>query len=270
MIEPKMEETTRVDPAVASFEKHAAEMAAGWSPEVRAYAVSLVAEIDFARRLRDFREAFHLSQRRMAEITGEDQGDISRLERRELNPSAERMNRILARLRAVIDEVTREAIPAPTPAVNGALTTARDAAAYLCAIYDERDTEFTMLKLQKLLYYGQGICLAVLGRPLFGEQIKAWAYGPVVPEIRYVYTDEGLLPRPEDLDLLEVDPQVRAILDRVYSEYGGYAAWALAMKTHEERPWAETPQNSVIDRDRIGAFFSERLAQGTAPLTSVP
>ena len=90
MIEPKMEETTRVDPAVASFEKHAAEMAAGWSPEVRAYAVSLVAEIDFARRLRDFREAFHLSQRRMAEITGEDQGDISRLERRELNPSAER------------------------------------------------------------------------------------------------------------------------------------------------------------------------------------
>jgi len=259
MIDHKTEEVTHTDPAVTSFEKHAAEMVAGWSPEVRAFAASLVEEIDFARRLREFREAFHLTQRRVAEITGENQGDISRLENRDLNPSAERMNRILTRLRAYVDEATRETPPVHAPA----LTTARDAAAYLCAIYDERDTEFTMLKLQKLLYYGQGICLAVLGRPLFGEQIKAWKLGPVVPEIRYAYTDDGVLPRPEGLDLLEVDSQVRAVLDRAYSEYGGLAAWALAMKTHEERPWAETEPNGVIDQARIGAFFSERLAAGT-------
>lgn len=260
MIEQKTEEVTHADPAVASFEKHEAEMVAGWSPEVRALSAALVEEIDFARRLRSFREAFRLTQRRMAEITGEDQGDISRLESRDLNPSVERMNRILARLRAYVEESTRETTRAQAPA----LTTAQDASAYLCAIYDERDTEFTMLKLQKLLYYAQGICLAVLGRPLFGEQIKAWKLGPVVPEIRYVYPDDGLLPRPADLDLLEVNPQVRAVLDRAYSEYGGFAAWALAMKTHEERPWAETAPNGVIDQARIGAFFSERLAQGFA------
>lgn len=247
----------RADPA-ASFESRRATMRASWTPEVEAYAATLVADIDFARRLREFREAFGLTQRQIAAITGEDQGDVSRLERRELNPSAERMNRILGHLRAYAESVVPLA-PAPAPISHEAITTAGNAAAYLCAIYDD-DDDFTMLKLQKLLYYAQGYALALLRRPLFAERIKAWEHGPVVPQVRMAYKDfPGVLPRPDDLDLLAVDPAVRAILDRVYAEFGQYAAWALRNMTHDERPWTETTQSDEIDRQLMADFFAERL-----------
>ena len=250
--------------AATSFERRRAAMRASWSPEIRAYSASLVAEIDFARRLREFREAFQLSQRQIAEITGEDQGDISRLERRELNPSVDRINRILSRLRQYADEVV-----APLPAASEELstipvTTAQTAAAYLCAIYDDADVEFTPMKLQKLLYYAQGYALALLRRPLFGERIKAWEHGPVVPQVWKAHEDsEGLLPRPTDLDLLALDPQVRAILDRVYNDYGLFAAWALRNMTHEERPWVETPRNEPISPQLMAEFFAERIGSAT-------
>ena len=122
MTDIKTTTTARPDPA-ASFQRRRAEMRSSWTPEVQAYAATLVAEIDFARRLREFREAFGLSQRQIGEITGEDQGDISRLERRELNPSVERMNRILGRLRDYANSVVPVA-PAPEPVAREALTTA--------------------------------------------------------------------------------------------------------------------------------------------------
>jgi uncharacterized phage-associated protein len=258
MSEAKDNIIDRPDPA-ASFQRRRAAMRGSWTPEVQAYAATLVAEIDFARRLREFREAFALSQRQVADITGENQGDISRLERRDLNPSAERMNRILGRLRDFADSIAPVA-PAPAPISAEALTTAGSAAAYLCAIYDDDDSDFTMLKLQKLLYYAQGYALALLRRPLFSERIKAWEHGPVIPQVRMAYKDfAGVLPRPEGLDLLAVDPEVRAILDRVYAEFGQYAAWALRNMTHDERPWTETTQSDEIDRQLMADFFAERL-----------
>jgi len=151
----------RVDPA-ASHRDRSAAVRASWSPEVRVMAAELAADIDFARRLLDFREALGLTQRQVAEITGEDQGDISRLERRELNPSVDRMNRILTRLREYVGAV---GLPAVTPATepiavsDEPISTAEVAAAYLCAIRDDADRDFKILKLQKLLYYGQGYCL---------------------------------------------------------------------------------------------------------------
>jgi len=45
---------------------------------------------------------------------------------------------------------------------------------------DPGDT-ISNLKLQKLLYYAQGLHLAIYrGAPLFEEQLLAWNYGPVV------------------------------------------------------------------------------------------
>lgn len=43
--------------------------------------------------------------------------------------------------------------------------------------------KLTNLKLQKLLYYQQGFHLAVFGIPLFNEDVEAWMYGPVVPDV---------------------------------------------------------------------------------------
>lgn len=71
---------------------------AALSPETRAYAQQLAETIDYRVRLRSLRHALGLTQTRAAEIAGVDQADISKIERGEINPSLERMNRILERL----------------------------------------------------------------------------------------------------------------------------------------------------------------------------
>ena len=47
--------------------------------------------------------------------------------------------------------------------------------------------DVTNLKVQKLVYYAQGFYLALNGKPLFNNDIKAWAHGPVVPELYQEY-----------------------------------------------------------------------------------
>ena len=41
----------------------------------------------------------------------------------------------------------------------------------------------TQMKLHKLVYFAHGICLAVYNKPLIKDEIQAWQYGPVVPEL---------------------------------------------------------------------------------------
>jgi uncharacterized phage-associated protein len=47
---------------------------------------------------------------------------------------------------------------------------------------DDR-SNLTHLKLQKLLYFAQGLHLAYSGSPLFDDPIEAWRHGPVVRSI---------------------------------------------------------------------------------------
>lgn len=57
-------------------------------------------------------------------------------------------------------------------------TTAIEVARYFLALQDEDAGEgISNLKLQKLLYYAQGIYLAMEGKSLFPERIEAWTYG---------------------------------------------------------------------------------------------
>jgi uncharacterized phage-associated protein len=97
------------------------------------------------------------------------------------------------------------------------------------------------LKLQKLLYYAQGFHLALFGVPLFSDRIKAWRYGPVVPDVwhRYKEADWGPIEKPADFDFGRYDPQTRELLDEVNRVYGQFSAAKLRDMTHEEPPWRE-------------------------------
>ena len=124
----------------------------------------------------------------------------------------------------------------PTP------TTAHDVARYFLAMQDEDAGELiSNLKLQKLLYYAQGFHLALFGVPLFSDRIKAWRYGPVVPDVwhRYKEADWGPIEKPADFDLGRYDPQTRELLDEVNRVYGQFSAAKLRDMTHEEPPWRE-------------------------------
>ena len=49
--------------------------------------------------------------------------------------------------------------------------------------------EVTPLMLQKLLYFTQGVYLALYRKPIFVEDCRAWVHGPVYPEVYELFRD---------------------------------------------------------------------------------
>ena len=68
--------------------------------------------------------------------------------------------------------------------LTGTPHNAAEIADYFLSLQDEEAGDgISNLKLQKLLYYGQGCFIALCGpeNPLFHEKIYAWDLGPVIP-----------------------------------------------------------------------------------------
>lgn len=134
---------------------------------------------------------------------------------------------------------------------------AHDVARYFVSLVDEEAGDsISNLKLQKLLYYAQGFHLAVYGRPLFPEAIKAWMHGPVVPQVYHEYKDYGYGPIPvEPVNLEAFSPDVRELSDEVWAVYGQFTATKLESMTHNEPPWTNTPQSEAIPHAIMTEFF---------------
>jgi len=56
----------------------------------------------------------------------------------------------------------------------------------------EKIKALSPLKLQKMLYLMNGICLREKGRPLIREHAQAWKYGAVFPEAYHEYKEFGV------------------------------------------------------------------------------
>ncbi len=134
---------------------------------------------------------------------------------------------------------------------------------FLAQVDDESGDSISNLKLQKLLYYAQGFHLAAYDRPLFPERIEAWVHGPVVPEVYRQLKRFGANPvvLPQDVDFQAVfTPDVRELLDEVYSVYGQFSAASLRNMSHSEPPWKQTAQGGTISHDLMREFFKTRIA----------
>jgi uncharacterized phage-associated protein len=134
--------------------------------------------------------------------------------------------------------------------------TALDVAKYFLALQDDEEA-ISNLKLQKLIYYAQGFHLAVRGRALFDDDIRAWEHGPVVPSVWREYNGyRGKpIPRPVGFDPVTIDVDTRSLLDEVSSVYGQFSAWRLREMTHAEPPWKDSPSQAVISQAAMEAYF---------------
>lgn len=142
------------------------------------------------------------------------------------------------------------------------MLSAMDVARYFLAQCDREEGELiSNLKLQKLLYYAQGVHLAVHNEPLFPEAIEAWDHGPVVPSVYHVYKRhrDAAIPRPTDVDFGIYSEQARDTLDEVYNVFGQFSAWKLRRMTHDEPPWRDTPRGAVIGHDPLKNYFQTLL-----------
>lgn len=132
---------------------------------------------------------------------------------------------------------------------------------FLWRACQEESELISHLKLQKLLYYAQGYCLARLERPLFDAPIEAWDHGPVVADIYRQYKAYGkkALPCPQRFRESIYRDEERAIIDEVYTIYGSFSAWTLRNMTHEEPLWQQTPTGTVIGIAQLQAYFATKV-----------
>lgn len=115
----------------------------------------------------------------------------------------------------------------------------------------------TNLKLQKMLYFVQAICLIIFGKKAFSEKILAWSYGPVVNEVYQHYKQKHA----EEIESEGTVKNISSGLDRVIEEvvncYGSIDVNKLIGFTHEEEPWLNTEINKEIKTQLIKDYFSK-------------
>jgi uncharacterized phage-associated protein len=127
------------------------------------------------------------------------------------------------------------------------------------------------MQLQKLLYYVQSWHLAVTDEPLFPEHFKAWAQGPVVPQVWHTRQDSATR-RAVDQDTASVvlDELSSNLVDLVLASYGSMTGDELSALTHAENPWLEargdTPEgarsSTPLDEDAMATFYREHRRLG--------
>ena len=123
--------------------------------------------------------------------------------------------------------------------------------------YDIAPEYITNLKLQKLLYFVQAICLMIFGKKAFPEKILAWSYGPVVNDVYQQYKQNHASGINSELNVKNVSSGLYKIINEVVNCYGSIEANKLIDFTHEEEPWIKTEINKEIDIDLIKNYFNK-------------
>lgn len=113
----------------------------------------------------------------------------------------------------------------------------------------------TPLKLQKLLYYIQGMALRIYGKPAFTNNIFAWQYGPVVEEVYQQYKGRNPISTPKTD--YEVCDGLKKIIELVVSSYGQIEAGSLIDLTHDEDPWINSINSGTININLIKEYFNK-------------
>ncbi len=131
--------------------------------------------------------------------------------------------------------------------------------------------EVTPLMLQKLLYYVQGIYLALFDTPIFEEDCRAWLHGPVYYEVYELFRDFKYNPIDDARFALfdgtqdNLSDDEKQIIDLVVGTFGIYGGKTLERITHHEAPWEnaregygdDVKSNEIIPKKAIAEYFKQ-------------
>ncbi len=121
--------------------------------------------------------------------------------------------------------------------------------------------EITHRKLQKLLYFCQGLYLAQEGVSLFEERIEAWEFGPVCPNIYHDLKHHGFHPlsASNSVDKSKYTKKVAALILGVITTFGSFSKDELIEFSHIDSPWASNYiqyKNNELKKDELKDYFS--------------
>lgn len=129
-------------------------------------------------------------------------------------------------------------------------------------------------RLQKLLYFVQVEFIKETGQAAFKEEIEAWSFGPVVPEIYRKYKIFGgeniILNTSRGLDFLldfddvqkeEISENDKKIINRVLEEASSLPTAELVRISHIQKPWQDAYKYAklmgvgIISKESIYEYF---------------
>ena len=152
-------------------------------------------------------------------------------------------------------------------------------AAHIIKFSNQKGISVTNLRLQKLLYFVQGLSLSNINKPAFIDDIEAWNYGPVVPNVYAKYAYKGSYPIEDNevkklkidfsssdldsfysyIDYDDIEEDIQMIINKVIDVTSLYSDFRLVDITHSEGPWKNTFSKSnihrVIKREDIKKHF---------------
>ena len=118
------------------------------------------------------------------------------------------------------------------------------------------------LRLQKLLYFVQVLCICLDGSPLFKDKIYGWDCGPVVPEIYEKYRKYGsmIIQDVEDCSNAPIFKTDKEHIDLMLEECASKSNTELLNITLNQLPWrmanAGYTANREITVDSMKKYFN--------------
>ena len=149
---------------------------------------------------------------------------------------------------------------------------------YFLNLGKEDEIPISPMKMQKLVYFAYGWYLAFFDKPLLGNKIQAWEYGPVVADLYHEFKRFGDKPITEsatsysfgqwDKPELPEDKELMSFLDRIWEVYKKFDGIKLSNLTHtEDSPWNITRKNTgnvrfaIISDESIREYFKAQAKQ---------
>lgn len=122
----------------------------------------------------------------------------------------------------------------------------------------------TNLKLQKILYFIEAYYLSVKGKSAFVDDILAWEYGPVVPDIYHrfkhyenkpIFSEEGYT--------CSLPNEDKKIIQEVWTTFDKFSAGRLVEITHNHEPWIKAYErrksgdgSDVISKKEMKEYYT--------------
>ncbi len=140
----------------------------------------------------------------------------------------------------------------------------------------KRGLQLTQMQLQKLVYVAHGLSLATRDLPMIQENVNAWQYGPVIPEVYHRFKNYGnqnidFYSLPEANYPRMVDVESQNIIATTLDNFGQLSGGQLSEMSHRVgSPWhsvwydgcGHEIRGAIINNDLIRQHYQQMVHTG--------
>ncbi len=143
---------------------------------------------------------------------------------------------------------------------------------YVISYFNEKGVSVTNLKLQKLMYFMEGLYMSITDEDfLYNDEFYAWTFGPVCKKLYDYYkkfeSNEISLNEEEKKLVKEIPEFNKIFIQSLFKFFGKWSAYDLVELTHEEgSPWSmvyvseeETDDNIIVPKLETKKWLRKKL-----------